>query len=677
MSRPRSQISRRSFLQIAGASGLATISMFYGAGCSAPPRSVKSGKKMIVIGLDGFDPFLCEKLMDRGKLPNFARLSQAGGYARLGTSIPPQSPVAWANFITGADPGAHGIFDFIHRNPDKQCQPYFSASETVIPNEGWDIGDHRLPLPLIHSTTYTQLRREGTPFWEHLDAAGIPSWFYDIPSNYPPSPSNHGHHRCLTGMGTPDLLGSYGTYHYYSTRVRSERHEGGEIRKPLRFRDHVATGELTGPLNVLLKRPKATTAEFTVYRHPTEPTVRIDLQGQTILLKEGEWSQWHPVEFPLELPSFMPNDKVRGICRFLLQEVRPHFRLYVSPINIDPSAPAQQISEPHDFAQHISQELGLFPTAGFQEDHLALSNEIFSDEEYREQADYVLQERMNLLNYALDNWQDGLLFFYFSSTDLQAHMFWWDSDDPHPTRAPEVAQKYMHVVEDLYQRMDNVVGDLLQKYGDEATLFVLSDHGFCNFRRQFNVNTWLRQHGYLGPDYARSLIDVSKGELCDWSQTRAYALGLNGLYVNLIGRERDGIVPPADKDVLLEELRERLLAVKDPVTGQPAIARIDRADEVYHGPFTARAPDLIIGYNRGYRCSWDTALGTISDDVFSDNTSAWSADHCMAADQLPGVLFCNRPIRIPDPALVDLAPTILTSFGVTPPDTMTGRNFLT
>lgn len=683
MSRETDDISRRTFLQVAGASGLASVVCLYGgchplSGSNRRRESAAAGKRVIVIGIDGFDPRLCERLMERGALPHLGRLRRAGGYSRLATSIPPQSPVAWANFITGADAGQHGIFDFIHRDPSKQCVPFFSAAQLMESDEGWEVGDHRLPLefwPFKHSTTHTLLRREGVPFWDYLDRAGIPSQLYDIPSDYPPSPSAHGHHCCLSGLGTPDLLGTYGTYQCFGEDFRRLQVKGGGLHKPLVFKNDMARGALSGPVNTLLKKPAETELEFRVYRHPQRPLARVELPGQTVVLKEGEWSDWCQVTFALEMPSFLPNEKVSGICRFYLQEVRPHFRLYVSPLNIDPSDPGQQrISEPPEFVTKISEELGLFPTAGFQEDHKALSNGVFTDEEYREQADHVLEERINLLNYALGHYTDGLLFFYFSSTDLQAHMFWWDADEPHPTRTPEEAGKYMGVIEDLYRRMDGVVGDLLARYGDQATILVLSDHGFCNFRRQFNLNTWLRDNGYLGPPDCDSLLRLGTGRVVDWSRTRAYGIGLNALYLNLEGRERDGIVKLAERDALLEELRAKLLAVRDPVDGQAAISRVDRSDEIYAGPFTDRAPDLIIGYRRGYRSSWSTTLGGITEEVFSDNGSAWSADHCMAADEIPGVLFGNRPILRAGPALADLAPTILEEFGLTPPATMTGRS---
>ena len=673
-------LSRRRFMQLAGVSGAASLSLLYGGCKSSAGKRVKSsanGKKVIVIGIDGMDPRLCERLMDRGEMPNLNRLRQAGGYKPLGTTTPPQSPVAWASFIIGADAGVHGIFDFIHRDPDKQCMPFFAAANTVGGEEGWEVGDHKIPLPFWpfnHSPSETLLCRGGTPFWDYLDEAGIPAWIYDIPSNYPPSPSKHGHQFCLSGMGTVDLLGGYGTYQSFSSKRQKTRHPGGGIHKPLRFNNNAAKAVLTGPKNSLLKKPVDTEVEFEIYRHPKEPLARIEFQDQTIMLKEGEWSQWQRVTFPLKMPSFLPDDEIGGICRFLLQEVHPNFRLYVTPINIDPSNPGEmKITEPSDFVEQISDELGLFYTTGFQEDHKALSNKVFSDEEFLEQANYVLQERLNLLDYARRRYDDGLLFFYFSSTDLQSHMFWWNADTKHPVRSAAEAKKYNRVIEKLYGKMDTIVGDTMRRYPD-ATILVMSDHGFCNFGRQFNLNTWLRDEGYLGPGDCASLLDPRKGLLVDWSLTRAYGLGINGLYLNQAGRERFGIVSPAERDSLLEELREKLLAVRDPMDGQQVITAVYRSDQIYHGPEVQKAPDLIVGYRRGYRSSWGTALGTITDEVFSDNDEAWGADHCMATEELPGVCFSTKPILHNEPSLIDLAPTILEEFGLTPPKTITGSS---
>lgn len=634
--------------------------------------------RVVVIGFDGMDPRRCERLMNEGRMPNLARLRDAGGFRPLGTSIPPQSPVAWSDFITGAGPGVHGIFDFIHRDPKQQYFPKYSAAETVPGDPGWDIDKHQLPLtfwPFNHAPTQTLLTRHGTPFWDHLDAKGIPIKIYDIPSNYPPSESEHGHMCCLSGMGVPDLMGGYGTYQYFTTDTMRPSDAEGGMQRAIFFKDGVATFDVAGPENSLLKQPVRAKVRVEARLHESKPEVRFDWQGKTILLKEGEWSDWCTMEFDITMPEFLPDSSVSGICRFYVQQVRPEFKLYVTPINIDPFDPGEQrISEPADFVTEIADELGPFYTAGFQEDHKARSNKVFNDEEYLAQARYVLKERKQLLNFALDSYVDGLLFFYFSSTDQQPHILWWEGDDPHPVRPPPQAKWGNNVIDDLYIEMDQVIGEVQGRIGD-ATLIVMSDHGFANFRRQFHLNTWLRDNGYIEPPTCRGILNPGRGRPIDWSRTKAYGLGLNGLYLNLKGRERDGIVDPAEREALLKEITEKLLAVRDPENNRPVVARVYRAEEVYPGPRMAEAPDLIVGYARDYRASWATTLGDMPEGVLSNNDSAWSADHCMAAEEVPGVLFSNRPLISENPSLVDVAPSILSVFGVRPPVEMTGRSF--
>ena len=674
--RDNAKITWRKFLK---QSALALASMAFAAQmgatqvCAATKITSKATNKVIVIGFDGMDPGLTERMMDQGLLPNLNKLRQAGGYTRLGTSIPPLSPVAWSNFITGAGPGTHGIFDFIHRNPQQQYAPFFSAAETIPGQGSWEIDDYKLQLdfwPFGHKPAQTLLRRQGTPFWDYLDQAGIWSSFYNLPANYPPSVSQFGHHRCLSGMGTTDMLGGYGTYQHFGEDgpIRT-KDEGGGMRSVVFFENHTSKPalKLIVPKNVFLKKPEPVIIDFLVHRDLEARSAVIEIQGRKILLKEGHWSRWTKLDF--EMSNLPMNTHVSGICRFYLQEVAPNFRLYVSPINNDPSNPANQITEPPSFITDISKELGLFHTTGFQEDHKALTNKVFTDDEYATQADYVLQERLNLLQYALKHYDDGLLFFYFSSTDLQAHMFWWDSNEKHPTRSADRARQNFDHLQKIYQKMDEVVGDIMNRYGDKATIFVMSDHGFANFKRQFNLNSWLRKNGYIQPAKATSLLaDV------DWSRTRAYGLGINGLYLNLKGRERDGIVDPgSQREELLQTLISQLEAVRD-TNGQRVISKVHRGDKVYAGPALALAPDLIVGYSRGYRVAWDSILGSMSEEVLQDNDSAWSATHCIAAGEVPGVLFSNKPIAARAPSLVDMAPSILTEFGLEVPSSMVGKS---
>ncbi|HXS09304.1 MAG TPA: alkaline phosphatase family protein, partial [Candidatus Krumholzibacteria bacterium] len=174
----------------------------------AAPVAAKEAPDVVVLGIDGMDPDLLQKFVAEGRLPNFERLMKEGTFSKLGTSIPPQSPVAWSNFSTGMDPGGHGIFDFIHRDP-KTYQPVFSAADVIEPGRTLNVGDWVLPL----SKGGARQLRTGETFWQILDKEGVPCTLIRVPANYPPVPTNA---RTLAGMGTPDLIGSYGTFTLYT-----------------------------------------------------------------------------------------------------------------------------------------------------------------------------------------------------------------------------------------------------------------------------------------------------------------------------------------------------------------------------------------------------------------------------------------------------------------------------
>jgi predicted AlkP superfamily phosphohydrolase/phosphomutase len=673
--RTSSKPDRRTFLKRSAAAAAAGVGAYWVGGCHRVAKT--TGKKVIIIGIDGMDPRLCEAMMAEGLLPNLAKLRAAGGFSSLITSIPPQSPVAWANFINGADPGSHGIFDFFHRHPHEECKMFYAGSEVQPGEGGWEVGEHKLPLefwPFNHKSPTPILKRQGVPFWDYLDAAGVPTTFYDLPSNYPPSPSQHGHHRCLCGMGTPDVFGSYGEYQqYYERRPDGAVEKGAGKQKQVSFEGETAKTRLVGPDNSFLKVPKATEVELLLHRDRQANAAVIEIPDQEIkiVLKPGQWSRWTKVDFELSLPWFLPNKSASGICRFYLQEVAPNFRLYVTPINIDPSDPVAQISEPTSFVKDVSERLGLFYTTGFQEEYNARKEGFFDNDEYLRQANMVLEERLALFEYAIDEFDDGLLFFYFSSSDLQSHIFWWTSDDQHPIRSEDQAKKYFGCVRKLYQNLDAVIGDVADRYGSRASIIVMSDHGFANWGMQFNLNSWLREAGYLSP--CSSIFTDA-----DWSITYAYGLGINGLYLNLKGREPHGIVEPGEEqEERIQYLIERLEALTYPPNdpnGERVVRSVYRADKIYTGTATEMAPDLIVGYYRGYRTSWDSVGGGLTEEIFLPNDNAWRADHCIDALEVPGILFANRSIRAKDPALVDIAPSILAEFGLATPTSMTGRN---
>jgi predicted AlkP superfamily phosphohydrolase/phosphomutase len=666
-------MNRRDFLK---QSGIAAFALTVGthAGTAYAGKSRVAGKKVIVIGVDGMDPLLSEKMMDAGELPNFDKLRKAGGYRRLGTTVPPLSPVAWASFIVGGNPGMHGIFDFIHRDPEKGCKVVDAMSRT-IPGKAYAIGRHVFQ----YKSPKIELSRQGVPFWDYLDKDGISSAVYLLPSNYPPSLSTYSNHRSLSGMGTPDLMGSLGTYQYFTETgfiVKIKNDDG--IHDKIVFKNDTAIVKMRGPIDSFLRKPIATEVEFQVHRDKKAGTAVVEVQGSTFLLKQGHWSGWIKVEYTFSTPPFVPVRKIYGICRFFLKEIKPVFRLYVSPINIDPSNPGVSISEPASFSRDLVKKLGSFATVGFQEAFKARNHNVLTDEEFADQADDVLEKRIKLLDYALDSYHDGMLFFYFSSTDMQSHFFWWDREGSHPVRSSWNTKKYNNRIKDLYMRFDNILADI-QKQNNDATIIIMSDHGFASYKRRFNLNTWLRANKYI--PYCTTLFPKETaiansdfGQVSvDWSKTKAYGLGLNGLYINLKGREEHGIVGEHEKDDLIDELVAKLEAIKD-VDGTQVVKKAYRGDRVYSGPAMKYAPDIIVGLNRGYKITNESSSGIMTKDMLSDNKQAWSADHCYAAELIPGVLFSNKPIVANEPSLVDLAPSILAEFGLSVPSSMEGKN---
>lgn len=570
--------------------------------------------------------------------------------------------MAWSNFITGTNPGGHAIFDFIHRDP-KTYLPYLSTSETKPSKHTITIGNIVLPL----SGGEVKLLRKGKAFWQILEEYDIPATVFKMPANFPPAETKQ---RTLSGMGTPDILGTYGIFSYYTDKpLQLQEDIGGGKIHPVRVNNYKVEAKLFGPTNTFKKDKPESTIDFTVYIDPEYPVAKIVIQGEEIILNQGEWSDWIRVTFDM-----IPTQSVSGICKFYLKEVHPNFKLYVTPINIDPSNPAMPISTPESYSKELYQKFGYFWTKGLPADTKALDHGVLDDGEFLAQDDGILHERLEIFEYELNRFESGLLFYYVSSTDQRQHMFWRLIDKMHPSYDPKLAAKYGDAIEKIYIEMDKVLAKTFQKIDKDTILFVMSDHGFTSFRRSFQLNTWLKENGYL------SLINPwRQGETefhlnTDWSRTKAYALGLNSLFVNQIGREREGIVPPGpEKENLVEEIARKLEEVKDPETGEKVIYKAYITKKYYKGAFVEEAPDIIVGYNKGYRSSWQTALGKIPKNLLDDNKGKWSGDHCMAPDLIPGIIFSNRKIKKQRVSLYDLTPTILKIFGIEKPKEMIGN----
>jgi len=618
--------------------------------------------------------------------------------------------VAWSNFITGKNPGKHGIYDFIHRKPDMYI-PYLSTSEAkdADPEDSFVIGTRVVWL----KSGEVNLLRKGKPFWENLAESEIYNRVFKIPSNFPPW---EGQGWSGSGMGTPDLSGTYGEFTYF-TDYPPEHPDaiGGGTIEPVYSTYGVVRTKLRGPKNTFKLDSRKPYTEYKgkggkrkrIYRHvgsevgltiyidKDSKSAKIEFQDQELLLKEGEWSEFVPIVFEL-----WPNVvEVKGIVRFYLKEVDPYFKLYASPINMDPSDSPLPITSPPEYSQQIAEDIGYYYTQGMPEDTKARQADldILNDGELFHQMLLIHAEDMKIYQWHLDRWKDGMLFYYFSSLDLGTHMFWRLHDPSHPAHDAEWADKLGDPIEKLYAMMDGVLGMTLEQLADpstgklpeDLTLIVMSDHGFASWEKSFQVNSWLLENGYLvlHPDVDQEDVEFFRagpGYAVDWSRTRAYGIGINGVYINQTGREEYGAVQPSQKKELIDEIVAELLKFEDLDTCKPAaeggpstcvrpLIGVAKAYEAYHGGAMDVAPDIVLGFKRGYRGGDDSALGKIPREILSINESSWSGDHCIATSEVPGIVATNRKIKKEDPALIDIGPTVLKIFGLEVPGDMDGR----
>ncbi|MDD8027828.1 MAG: alkaline phosphatase family protein, partial [Acidobacteriota bacterium] len=619
--------------------------------------------QVVVVGLDGLSPELAEKWMAEGKLPQFSKLKAEGYYGRLRTTTPAISPVAWSSFMTGANPSKHNIYDFLSRDP-RTYLPDLSSARIGPPKRTLKLGRYRIPL----SKPVIQGLRRSVPFWKILGENGILSTVLRVPLTFP-AEKFKGH--LLSGMCAPDLKGSQGTFAFYtSDPAKAGKREGG-VFFPVEVRDGRIETFLSGPENTMLAKPAEIRLPLRIRIDRAKDAAEVRVSGRKLKFKRGEFSPWVPLTFKAGM-----GIKIRGIAKFLVSQIEPHFEMYVTPLNIDPAKPALPISHPFIYSVYLAKLLGSFITLGEANDTWALNEGALSERDFLTLTYANHAEWEAMFFNALAKTRRGFAACVFETTDSLSHMFWRYLDPGHPALKAGPAESSARVMEDLFVRMDEMIGRVQAAMSPRGALFIMSDHGFQSFRRGVNLNTWLQRNGYLAlKEGAAGTEEWFKG--VDWSRTKAYALGLGGVYVNQKGREAQGIVAPgAEAAALRRELQTKLNRLRDEETGGTAINRVYDRDEIYAGPYKDNAPDLIIGYNTGYRASWESVTGVVTPAVFADNTKCWSGDHCIDPACVPGVLFSNLKLNASSPSIMDVAPTVLELFGLPAPAHMDGRSLL-
>lgn len=683
-------------------------------------------QKVIVLGFDGVDAKYTEQWMNEGKLPNLARLRQEGTFRPLLPTTPAQTPVSWSTFSTGIDPGRTGIFDFLRRDP-KTYLPVFAAfDETKAPvlfGEKNPIAFAGIVFVLFAIVALLVMlksrtggivtlvvavvlaggtfaatkkyipasrpgvinRRQGIPFWEVAAKAGKKAMVVEVPVTFPAKDYGSDDYL-LSGLGVPDMSGRVGKPFYFTSELDFHRSDaaGNEFSiEVVQLEDNkgVIQTKIQGPPNKLFANPPYISIPMTITVANDRNSIQIEVSGQKLTLKPGEWSNWVGFEFP-----FNPLIKVHGISRFHLISSQPEVKLYLSPINFDPRQlpPGFKISAPDSWAPQLAKKYGLYKTIGWQIDTWAISEGFATEQMFWDDMEWSVNQDRKMFDGFLDSGND-LLVQQFEFPDRVAHVFWRFMDPKHPAYDPKLAAEWGSGLLHAYQLMDSIVGDAMKAAeAHNAALIVMSDHGFASFRKSVNYDTWLVLNGYMTLKSGVRVKDrnlemlFDQGQFwenVDWSKTRAYAMGLGEVYVNLKGREAHGIVNPgAEYDALKAELKAKLPQMVDPETGEHPVRRVVSREEVYRQFDPNMIPDLFVLNNDGYRVSWQTSLGGIPKDLFEPNKMPWSGDHCSLDPQIvKGIFFYNRKLATDrGPYVADIYPTVLGLLHVKPPYQLDG-----
>lgn len=690
-----------------------------------------SEPKVIVLGFDGVDAELARQWMDAGELPNLARLRDQGTFSPLMPTIPSQTPVSWSTFSTGLNPGRHSIFDFLRRETDTYRPTFAAFEETTIPflwgeKNGLILGLLAAGLLLLLAFGLLKVlkvrtavaaavavglailagggvgyaastllpeerplavnRQQGETFWETLGAAGKRVRVIRVPVTFPPEEFAHG--QLLSGLGVPDMSLRMGKPFYFTSELFFQPKTGGdfsiEVVELIDNQGEIGTKIKGPPNNLFPDGSDYIELPMNLVVAEDRSKLSIEVAGETIELAPGEWSDW--VEMPFE---FNPVIAMHGIGRFHLMSVEPDVRLYLSPIQFDPKKlpPIFDITAPADYVNELTDHHGRFKTQGWAIDTWSITEGTIDEKVFLEDVEATVAKSEEMLFASLGELEDwDVLVHYFEFTDRVQHVMYRFIDPLHPLYTEEEAAQWGGSILDSYQRMDAIVGRTMEEAPQGTLILVVSDHGFAPWRWAVNYNTWLAQEGYLvlkgeGPERANLEDLFDQGEFfvnVDWSRSRAYSMGLGNMYINLAGREGQGIVQPGEEyEALLVELQSRLEAYVHEETGENPVAKVLTRDEAYGTYDPKLIPDLFLANNRGYRVGWQDSLGIVAKQFIEPNADIWSGDHCSVYPPLvKGIFFASQPLSVQDPYMADVPATILDLFKVEPPVQLDGRSLL-
>ena len=669
MSGSKRRLTRREFVKSGVGAGLALAA-------GRPARIFSIGKaaaegrgRVIVLGFDGVEPSIVREMIAQGQLPNLAKIQAAGAFTDLKTTVPPQSPVAWSSFMTSKNPGGHNIYDFIRRDPRGRYgpTPYVGTGKMDSP----ELAPDGAMIKPAEALTY----RKGKTFWSVADEQGQRCKILNVPFAFPADTMANGIQLC--GLGVPDLRGTTSTFVSLSdgfTQAEVKERLSGGMRMALAFDSKdVAQIDVPGPRDQRygFTDPKGFTrarAAITISRAAGKGTAEVG--GKKVELVQGQWSEW--LEFPF---AMSPTVTVYGITRFFPFEIGAQVRIYMACQQFHPTHPYVPFTSPNDYAEQLRERFGLFKTVGWAYDTHALRQDAMDEDVFMQDVRRTMAWREKLTLDEIDRGEFNMLVSAWTATDRVGHMFWRFRDEKHPLYDPEQAKKYGKTLEESYQIMDGIVGRVMAELREEDLFMVMSDHGFGSWRTGFNVNTWLKEQGYLSvSDPQRAQVGFLQG--INWAQTKAYAIGLSSLYLNLRGRETKGTVSPDEADNVIAEIRDKLLDVVEPHSGDPVFREV-YTRHTYKGEALDEAPDFSLGYQRYYQNDKTAAKGGVAETLFEPNDSKWSGEHAASdAAWKSGMLFSNRGIEKEKPDIRDISVTTLKFLGADVPGDYEGESLV-
>lgn len=555
--------------------------------------------KTVIIGFDSFDPAVFEALAGKNLLPNLQKMMDAGGYARLEVCSPPQTEVSWTCIATGADPGSHGIFDFVLRDPNSYI-PYVS----ILPTKKSAVGETFIPP----YTTKT--------FFEEAADMGYPATALWWPAMFPARPELPV--NTLPGLGTPDIRGQLGVGTLLTTEDETKKKTA--VAKLTPAGNNRFTSTLNGPAVAGRNGPQALTLPVTLDVINSQ-SARLQVGEVKLELKLGQWSDIFEIKFKA---GFLAS--VHAITRVILTDLGAAKRVYFLPLQIHPLHSAFHYASSPGFAKSLWSKVGSYLTLGWPQDTTGLEEGCINDDQFIALCDLIFERRKQIFYHLLADFKEGVLASIFDDLDRIQHMFHHNRRD---------------VAEAWYKKLDGFVGEVAAQLGAKTRFLVMSDHGFSHFAFKVHLNRWLVDQGWLVLKDGKYEGDLSN---VDWPKTKVYALGLNSLYLNVAGREGQGTVNAGELESLLGEVQKRLLEWKGP-DGRNVVSAARLKHEVYNGPYARLGPDLVVGYAAGYRASSETGLGKIPAGTIEANHDHWGADHCVDKDVVPGVIFANRDLR--------------------------------